>query len=68
LGLTQEEVVFYDALEVNDSAVKVLGTPEPREIAREAEIRTHARAPLAAPLQVSTGQAGGGDGNGPEAG
>ncbi|MCB2187888.1 MAG: type I restriction endonuclease subunit R [Deltaproteobacteria bacterium] len=25
LGLTEEEVAFYDALEVNDSAVKVLG-------------------------------------------
>ena len=25
LGLTEEELAFYDALEVNDSAVKVLG-------------------------------------------
>ncbi len=25
LGLTEDEVAFYDALEVNDSAVKVLG-------------------------------------------
>ena len=25
LGLTDDEVAFYDALEVNDSAVKVLG-------------------------------------------
>jgi type I restriction enzyme, R subunit len=25
LGLTEDELVFYDALEANDSAVKVLG-------------------------------------------
>ena len=25
LGLTEEEVAFYDALETNDSAVRVLG-------------------------------------------
>jgi type I restriction enzyme R subunit len=25
LGLTEDELAFYDALEVNDSAVKVLG-------------------------------------------
>lgn len=35
LGLTQDEVAFYDALEVNDSAVKVLGDTTLREIARE---------------------------------
>ena len=27
LGLTEDELAFYDALEVNDSAVKVLGEP-----------------------------------------
>ena len=27
LGLTEDEVAFYDALEANDSAVKVLGEP-----------------------------------------
>jgi type I restriction enzyme, R subunit len=27
LGLSEDEVAFYDALEVNDSAVKVLGAP-----------------------------------------
>ncbi len=26
LGLTDDELAFYDALEVNDSAVKILGT------------------------------------------
>ena len=35
LGLKEEEVAFYDALEVNDSAVKVLGDETLRTIARE---------------------------------
>ncbi len=35
LGLTEDEVAFYDALEVNDSAVKVLGDETLRMIARE---------------------------------
>jgi type I restriction enzyme R subunit len=35
LGLTEDEVAFYDALEVNDSAVKVLGDATLRTIARE---------------------------------
>jgi len=35
LGLSKEELAFYDALEVNDSAVKVLGDETLREIARE---------------------------------
>ena len=35
LGLTDDEVAFYDALEVNDSAVKVLGDETLRLIARE---------------------------------
>ncbi len=35
LGLTDEELAFYDALEVNDSAVKVLGDETLRTIARE---------------------------------
>ena len=35
LGLTTEEVAFYDALEVNDSAVKVLGDNVLRAIAQE---------------------------------
>ena len=34
LGLTEEEVAFYDALEVNDSAVKVLGDETLQAIAR----------------------------------
>jgi type I restriction enzyme R subunit len=35
LGLTDDEVAFYDALEVNDSAVRVLGDENLRIIARE---------------------------------
>ena len=35
LGLTDDEVAFYDALETNDSAVKVLGEPTLKAIARE---------------------------------
>lgn len=35
LGLSDDEVAFYDALETNDSAVKVLGDETLRTIARE---------------------------------
>ncbi|WP_419841127.1 type I restriction endonuclease subunit R [Candidatus Poriferisodalis sp.] len=35
LGLTDDEVAFYDALETNDSAVAVLGDETLRDIARE---------------------------------
>jgi len=35
LGLTEDELAFYDALETNDSAVKVLGDDTLRAIARE---------------------------------
>jgi len=35
LGLSEDEVAFYDALETNDSAVKVLGDEALRTIARE---------------------------------
>jgi type I restriction enzyme, R subunit len=35
LGLTEDEVAFYDALETNDSAVQVLGDETLRDIARE---------------------------------
>jgi type I restriction enzyme R subunit len=35
LGLTEDDVALYDALEVNDSAVKVLGDETLRAIARE---------------------------------
>jgi hypothetical protein len=35
MGLTEDELAFYDALETNASAVKVLGDETPRAIARE---------------------------------
>lgn len=35
MGLTEDELAFYDALETNDSAVQVLGDEQLREIARE---------------------------------
>jgi type I restriction enzyme R subunit len=35
LGLNEDEIAFYDALETNDSAVKVLGDDQLRTIARE---------------------------------
>jgi len=35
LGLSEEELAFYDALETNDSAVQVLGEPKLQQIARE---------------------------------
>ncbi len=35
LGLSDDEVAFYDALETNDSAIKVLGDETLRTIARE---------------------------------
>ena len=35
LALTEDEIAFYDALETNDSAVKVLGEPTLKQIARE---------------------------------
>ena len=35
LGLTEDEMAFYDALETNDSAVAVLGDETLRDIARE---------------------------------
>ncbi len=35
LGLSEDELAFYDALETNDSAVRVLGDEKLRDIARE---------------------------------
>jgi type I restriction enzyme R subunit len=45
LKLTEDEVAFYDALEVNDSAVKVLGDEALRMIARELveKVRTNVK-------------------------
>jgi type I restriction enzyme R subunit len=41
LGLSEDELAFYDALEVNDSAVKVLGDVTLRTIARELVAAVH---------------------------
>ncbi len=44
LGLSEDELAFYDALETNDSAVQVLGDETLREIARQLveTVRTNA--------------------------
>jgi len=46
LGLTDDEVAFYDALETNDSAVKVLG---------DEALRAASLSPPFAPTSPSTG-------------
>ena len=46
LGLTTDEVAFYNALEVNDSAVQVLGDEQLREIAREIADKIKANATI----------------------
>jgi type I restriction enzyme R subunit len=46
LGLTQGEVAFYNALEVNDSAVQVLGNDTLKEIAREIADKVRANATI----------------------
>jgi len=46
LGLTRDEVAFYNALEVNDSAVKVLGDAQLKEIAREITDKVRANATI----------------------
>ncbi len=46
LGLTPDEVAFYNALEVNDSAVQVLGDDTLKEIAREIADKVRANATI----------------------
>ena len=46
LGLTNDEVAFYNALEVNDSAVNVLGDDTLKEIAREIADKVRANATI----------------------
>jgi len=46
LGLTNDEVAFYNALEVNDSAVKVLGNDTLKDIAREIADKVRANATI----------------------
>jgi len=46
LNLTEDELAFYDALEVNDSAVKVLGDDTLKGIARELVRKVHENATI----------------------
>lgn len=46
LGLTSDEVAFYNALEINDSAVKVLGDEQLKQIAREIAEKVRANATI----------------------
>jgi type I restriction enzyme R subunit len=46
LGLTKDEVAFYNALEANDSAVMVLGDDQLKEIAREITDKVRANATI----------------------
>jgi type I restriction enzyme, R subunit len=46
LGLNKDEVAFYNALEVNDSAVQVLGDEQLKEIAREIADKVRANATI----------------------
>ncbi len=46
LGLTNDEVAFYNALEINDSAVQVLGDEQLRQIAREIAEKVRANATI----------------------
>lgn len=46
LGLTNDEVAFYNALEINDSAVQVLGDVTLKEIAREIADKVRANATI----------------------
>ncbi|MBF6593450.1 MAG: type I restriction endonuclease subunit R [Thermaceae bacterium] len=46
LGLSDEEVAFYDALEVNDSAVQVMGDEALKTIAREVAQTVRANATI----------------------
>ncbi len=46
LGLTNDEVAFYNALEVNDSAVQVLGDAQLRDLAREIAEKVKANATI----------------------
>ena len=46
LGLTPDEVAFYNALEINDSAVRVLGDETLKKIAREIADKVRANATI----------------------
>ncbi|MCK4548158.1 MAG: HsdR family type I site-specific deoxyribonuclease [Candidatus Eisenbacteria sp.] len=54
LGLTEEELAFYDALETNDSAVRVLGDEVLRKIAQELATTVRKNATIDWTLKEST--------------
>ncbi len=54
LGLNEDEVAFYNALEVNDSAVEVLGDDTLREIAREIAEKVKSNATIDWPIRESS--------------
>jgi type I restriction enzyme, R subunit len=54
LGLTTDEVAFYNALEVNDSAVSVLGDSTLREIAREIAEKVRSNTTIDWPIRESS--------------
>ena len=41
LNLTEDEIAFYDALEVNDSAVQIWGNEKLRDIAEKVKKKRH---------------------------
>jgi len=46
LGLSKDEVAFYNALEINDSAIQVMGDEQLRDIAREITEKVKANATI----------------------
>ena len=54
LGLNEDEVAFYNALEINDSAVKVLGDNTLRDIAREIADKVKKNATIDWPIRESS--------------
>lgn len=53
LGLTEDEIAFYNALEVNDSAVQVLGDAVLRDIAKEIAEKVRRNAAIDWTVRVS---------------
>jgi len=54
LGLTKDEVDFYNALEVNDSAVHIMGDDQLKDIAREITEKVRANATIDWTIREST--------------
>jgi type I restriction enzyme R subunit len=54
MGLSKEELAFYDALETNDSAVRVLGDDQLRAIAREIAVKVRKNATIDFAIKETT--------------